>query len=47
MCGFFSIVSTFTANTFNAALFIIFAHVLDGVDGYVARLDQNHEPIWH
>ena len=40
MCGFFSIVSTFSGQYVQAALFIIFAHVLDGVDGYVARLTK-------
>jgi CDP-diacylglycerol---serine O-phosphatidyltransferase len=38
MCGFFSIVSTFNGQYLQAALFIIFAHILDGVDGYAARL---------
>ena len=40
MCGFFSIVSTFNGQYIQAALFIIFAHILDGVDGYVARLTK-------
>ena len=40
MCGFFSIVSTFSGQYVQAALFIIFAHILDGVDGYVARLTK-------
>lgn len=38
MCGFFSIVSTFNGEYLQAALFIILAHVLDGIDGYAARL---------
>jgi CDP-diacylglycerol--serine O-phosphatidyltransferase len=38
MCGFFSIVSTFNGEYLQAALFIVFAHLLDGVDGYAARL---------
>lgn len=40
MCGFFSIVSTFNGQYIQAALFIIFAHILDGVDGYAARLTK-------
>jgi len=40
MCGFFSLVSTFNGQYTQAALFIIFAHVLDGVDGYAARLTK-------
>jgi CDP-diacylglycerol---serine O-phosphatidyltransferase len=40
MCGFFSIVSTFNGEYVQAALFVIFAHVLDGVDGYAARLTK-------
>ena len=40
MCGFFSIVSTFSGQYIQAALFIIFAHILDGVDGYAARLTK-------
>jgi CDP-diacylglycerol--serine O-phosphatidyltransferase len=40
MCGFFSIVSTFNGQYVQAALFIIFAHILDGVDGYAARLTK-------
>jgi len=40
MCGFFSIVSTFNGEYVQAAMFIIFAHLLDGVDGYAARLTK-------
>jgi CDP-diacylglycerol---serine O-phosphatidyltransferase len=40
MCGFFSIVSTFNGQYIQAALFIIFANILDGVDGYAARLTK-------
>ena len=40
MCGFFSIVATFKGEFFNAALFIILANVLDGIDGYAARLTK-------
>jgi CDP-diacylglycerol--serine O-phosphatidyltransferase len=40
MCGFFSLVSTFNGQYTQAALFIIFAHLLDGVDGYAARLTK-------
>ena len=38
MCGFFSIIATFNGEFINAALFIILANVLDGIDGYAARL---------
>ena len=41
MCGFFSILSTFNGNYVQAALFIIFANILDGVDGYAARLTKS------
>ena len=40
ICGFFSIISTFNGEYLQAAMFIIFAHVLDGVDGYAARLTK-------
>jgi len=40
MCGFFSILSTFNGEYVHAALFIILAHLLDGVDGYAARLTK-------
>lgn len=40
MCGFFSIISTFNGEYLQAAMFIIFAHLLDGVDGYAARLTK-------
>lgn len=40
MCGFFSIVATFKGEFLNAALFIILANVLDGIDGYAARLTK-------
>lgn len=40
MCGFFSIISTFNGEYVQAALFIIVAHLLDGVDGYAARLTK-------
>jgi CDP-diacylglycerol--serine O-phosphatidyltransferase len=38
MCGFFSIVSTFNGEYVQAVIFIILANILDGVDGYAARL---------
>ena len=38
MCGFFSIIATFNGEFINAALFIILANILDGIDGYAARL---------
>lgn len=40
ICGFFSIISTFNGQFFHATLFIIVAHVLDGLDGYAARLTK-------
>jgi len=40
ICGFFSIVSTFNGHYLQAAIFIILAHLLDGLDGYVARLTK-------
>jgi CDP-diacylglycerol--serine O-phosphatidyltransferase len=41
MCGFFSVISTFNGEYVQAALFIIFANILDGVDGYAARLTRS------
>lgn len=40
ICGFFSVISTFNGHYFQAAIFIILAHLLDGLDGYVARLTK-------
>ena len=40
ICGFFSIISTFNGEYFQAAIFIIFANLLDGLDGLVARLTK-------
>ena len=40
ICGFFSIISTFNGHYLQAAVFIILAHLLDGLDGYVARLTK-------
>jgi CDP-diacylglycerol---serine O-phosphatidyltransferase len=40
MCGFFSVIATFNGEFINAALFIILANVLDGIDGYAARLTR-------
>ena len=40
ICGFFSLISTFNGHYLQAAMFIIFAHVLDGLDGSVARLTR-------
>jgi CDP-diacylglycerol--serine O-phosphatidyltransferase len=40
ICGFFSIVSTFNGQYLQAAILIILAHALDGLDGYVARLTK-------
>lgn len=40
ICGFFSIISTFNGQYPQAAIFILLAHLLDGLDGYVARLTK-------
>jgi CDP-diacylglycerol--serine O-phosphatidyltransferase len=40
MCGFFSIIATFNSEFINAALFIVLANILDGIDGYAARLTK-------
>lgn len=40
ICGFFSIISTFNEQYLQAAIFIILAHLLDGLDGFVARLTK-------
>lgn len=40
MCGFVSIVSTFKGDYIPAALFIVLANLLDGIDGYAARLTK-------
>jgi CDP-diacylglycerol--serine O-phosphatidyltransferase len=40
ICGFFSLISTFNGQFLQAAVFIIIAHLLDGVDGSVARLTR-------
>ena len=40
MCGFFSIIATVNGEFINAALFIILANILDGIDGYAARLTK-------
>ncbi|HWO41338.1 MAG TPA: CDP-diacylglycerol--serine O-phosphatidyltransferase [Candidatus Eisenbacteria bacterium] len=40
ICGFFSILSTFKGEYVHATLFIIAANVLDGLDGYAARLTR-------
>jgi CDP-diacylglycerol--serine O-phosphatidyltransferase len=40
MCGFFSIIATFNGEFINAALFIVLANILDGIDGYAARLTK-------
>src|SRR5215470_18274101 len=40
MCGFFSVIATFNGEFINAAGFIILANILDGVDGYAARLTK-------
>lgn len=40
MCGFFSIIATFNGEYVRAALFIVLANILDGIDGYAARLTR-------
>jgi len=40
ICGFFSVISTFNEEYLQAAIFVILAHLLDGLDGYVARLTK-------
>ncbi|HTM09413.1 MAG TPA: CDP-alcohol phosphatidyltransferase family protein, partial [Verrucomicrobiae bacterium] len=40
ICGFFSLISTFNGEYYQAALFIIFANILDGLDGMIARLTK-------
>ncbi len=40
ICGFFSIVSTFSGEYLQAAVFIFLALLLDGLDGYAARLTK-------
>jgi CDP-diacylglycerol--serine O-phosphatidyltransferase len=40
ICGFFSILSTFKGEYVQATLFIIAANILDGLDGYAARLTK-------
>src|SRR4030095_6683370 len=40
MCGFFSIIATFNGEFIDAALFIVLANILDGIDGYAARLTK-------
>jgi len=41
ICGFFSIISTFNGDYIHATYFIILANVLDGLDGYAARLTRS------
>jgi CDP-diacylglycerol--serine O-phosphatidyltransferase len=41
ICGFFSIISTFNGEYLWATYFIILANVLDGLDGYAARLTRS------
>jgi CDP-diacylglycerol--serine O-phosphatidyltransferase len=45
ICGFFSIISTFNGHYLQAAVFVIFAHVWDILDGYVARLTKTTSPF--
>lgn len=40
ICGFFSLISTFNGDYFQASVFIILANVLDGLDGLVARVTK-------
>ena len=39
-CGFFSIISTVSGQYLRASIFILLAHVLDSLDGTVARLTK-------
>ena len=41
ICGLFSIISTFNGDYVHATYFIILANVLDGLDGYAARLTRS------
>jgi CDP-diacylglycerol---serine O-phosphatidyltransferase len=41
ICGFFSIISTFNGDYLYATIFIILANILDGLDGYAARLTRS------
>ncbi len=40
ICGFFSVISTFNGQYLQAAVFVILAHLFDGLDGYAARLTK-------
>ncbi len=40
ICGFFSIISTFNGQYDQAAVFVVLAHLLDGLDGFLARLTK-------
>ena len=40
ICGFFSVISTFNGQYLQAAIFVILAHLLDGLDGTVARFTK-------
>lgn len=40
MCGFFSVIATFNGDFVQAAALIVLANVLDGIDGYAARLTK-------
>jgi CDP-diacylglycerol--serine O-phosphatidyltransferase len=40
ICGFFSLISTFNGHYLQAAIFIVVAHMLDGLDGAMARLTR-------
>jgi len=40
-CGFFSVISTFNGQYLQAAVLVILAHILDGLDGYAARLTRS------
>jgi CDP-diacylglycerol---serine O-phosphatidyltransferase len=41
ICGFFSMIATFNGNYLLATYFIILANILDGLDGYAARLTKS------
>ena len=40
MCGFFSVIATFNGDFVYAAALIMLANILDGIDGYAARLTK-------
>ena len=45
-CGFFAITSAINGRYENAAIAIIVALILDGLDGRVARLTNTQSDLW-